>query len=307
MRTREQVALPTGLRARPLQADDAVAVYELIAAAEKTDLGEQMIELEDIQGDWQRPSLDLALDTLGVFEGGSLVASAEVTTSGRADVCVHPGHRGRGVGTHLIDWTERRARELGLSRIGQSVPESLAGAVELFRSRGYTPRHTSWVLKLAPGDELAGDGTAPQGVVIRPYEPGEERAAYQVVEDAFNEWPTRTPSTYEDWAAPVLHRPGFQPWHLLVAAAGDELLGVCNVMVSGDSVWVNQLAVRADQRGRGLGRALLVAAFREGRARGAGWAELSTDSRTGALGLYEHVGMSVTDTFVHWAMDLHDS
>ncbi|MPZ61511.1 MAG: GNAT family N-acetyltransferase, partial [Propionibacteriales bacterium] len=32
--------------------------------------------------------------------------------------------------------------------------------------------------------------------------------------------------------------------------------------------------------------------------------ELSTDSRTGALGLYEHVGMRVRNTFEHWALDL---
>ena len=33
-------------------------------------------------------------------------------------------------------------------------------------------------------------------------------------------------------------------------------------------------------------------------------AELSTDSRTGALGLYERVGMEVTSTWVNRAIDL---
>jgi len=304
MQTREDMALPAGLQARSLAPTDAVSVYRLIAASELEELGEALIDLEDIEGDWKRPSLDFERDTLGVFEGDQLVAAAELARNGRAQADVHPQHRGRGVGTYLIAWIEQRTRELGGERIGQTVPVTNDAALALFRRRGYEHKHTSWVLKLAPDDEIRGDGTPPPGVVVRPYAPGEERAAYQVVEDAFNEWPDRPATPYEDWAAPVLGRPGFEPWHLLVAAEGDELLGVCNVMVSGHSVWVNELAVRADQRGRGLGRVLLVAAFREGRARGATWAELSTDSRTGALGLYQHVGMSVTDTFQHWALDL---
>lgn len=304
MHTREELALPAGLRARSLSPTDAVAAYRLVAASELEDLGEVLVDLEDIEGDWKRPSLDFERDTLAVLAGDQLVAAAELTGNGRASADVHPQHRGRGLGAYVVAWTEQRTRELGGERIGQTVPVTNERALALFRARGYEHKHTSWVLKLAPDDEIRGDGTPPPGVVVRPYMPGEERAAYQVVEDAFNEWPDRPPTTYGDWAAPVLGRPGFEPWHLLVAAEGDELLGVCNVMVSGSSVWVNQLAVRADQRGRGLGRVLLVAAFRAGRSRGATWAELSTDSRTGALGLYEHVGMSVTDTFQHWALDL---
>ena len=39
-------------------------------------------------------------------------------------------------------------------------------------------------------------------------------------------------------------------------------------------------------------------------AHGATRSELSTDSRTGALGLYERVGMEVTSTWVHRAIHL---
>ena len=51
-------------------------------------------------------------------------------------------------------------------------------------------------------------------------------------------------------------------------------------------------------------RALLVDAFERARDHGATVSELSTDSRTGALGLYEHVGMQVTQTWRHWMTDL---
>ncbi|MEX2421836.1 MAG: GNAT family N-acetyltransferase, partial [Actinomycetota bacterium] len=71
-----------------------------------------------------------------------------------------------------------------------------------------------------------------------------------------------------------------------------------------DIGWVQQIAVRKDHRGRGLGGALLHHAFREFFERGKRTTGLSTDSRTGALTLYEHVGMSVTHSYRHYAKDL---
>ncbi len=67
--------------------------------------------------------------------------------------------------------------------------------------------------------------------------------------------------------------------------------------------YVDRLAVRRDRRGIGLARALLVDSFAAARAHGATRSELSTDSRTGALGLYEKVGMEVTSVWRHWAID----
>ena len=68
--------------------------------------------------------------------------------------------------------------------------------------------------------------------------------------------------------------------------------------------YVARLAVRRDQRHRGLAQALMVDAFREGRDHGAESSCLSTDSRTGALGLYEKVGMEVTSVWLSRAIDL---
>ncbi len=299
--------LPAGLQTRALRSTDAEAVYEVVRVAEEHDLGEALIEVEDIVSDWQRPSFDLSADSLGIFDRHGLAGFAEVAHGSRAEVDVHPGHRGRGIGTVLVGWCEQRAREMGALRVGQTVAARNEDAQTLLRARGYEPLWTSWVLTLRPEDEITGGGTTPTGVTVRAYQPGEERAVHGVIEDAFNEWPNRDPTSFEDWAATVLGRPGFEPWHLLVAETDGNILGACFLGVSGDNVWVNQLAVRHDQRRRGLARALLVEAFRSGRAHGAGTAELSTDSRTGALGLYEHVGMRVTETFVHLALDLGSS
>jgi GNAT superfamily N-acetyltransferase len=72
----------------------------------------------------------------------------------------------------------------------------------------------------------------------------------------------------------------------------------------GATAYVDRLAVRRDQRNRGLAQALLVDCFALARDHGTTRSELSTDSRTGALGLYERVGMVPTSVWVNRGIDL---
>ena len=62
--------------------------------------------------------------------------------------------------------------------------------------------------------------------------------------------------------------------------------------------------VAREERNRGIARALLQTAFVRAFERGHRWTSVSTDSDTGALTLYEHVGMTVHRSFAHLALDL---
>lgn len=298
------MALPDGLSTRPHEPADAQAVCDLVAATEVVDAGEAAIELEDIQGDWARASFDLATESIGVWDGDRLVASGEVFKGRRADAGVHPDHRGRGIGTWLASWLEDCARAKGSTLVGQSVPGG-SSAESFLRSRGYREGWTSWVLQL-PQDASIQPQPLPHGYSLREFAGGEDgRVAFRLIEDAFNEWPDRDPSSYEDWAPRGHLRPGFEPWQIrFVTDADGTDVGVCYTILAGPTGYVDAIAVRADQRGRGLARALLADAFGRARDHGATVSELSTDSRTGALGLYEHVGMKVTQTWRHWMTDL---
>jgi len=302
--------LPAGCQgnhARPLRPADAEAVAGLMAAYEGSVLGEVLIELADIQADWQRASTDLEHLSVGVFEAAEgvdrrLVAYAELGQDQRVEACVHPDRWRRGLGTALVRWSRAVARERGLARVGQTVPDADLGAQKLFEVEGYQRRHTSWVLAL-PAERQIPHRRLPDGYAIVDFVPGrDEQAAYRVVEDAFNEWPDRVPCSYADWAAAVLGRPGFEPWQLRLAVDPDaHVVGVCVLQLGDESGWVQQVAVSRAHRRRGLAQALLSDAFTSARAHGRPRAELSTDSRTGARGLYEHVGMVVTSSFTHWA------
>jgi GNAT superfamily N-acetyltransferase len=241
---------------------------------------------------------------VGVWEGERLAAYGEVFKGRRADASVHPDHRGRGIGTWLADWLEDCARTKGSRLVGQTVPGD-SGAEAFFKARGYRLGGTSWVLQV-PAVRPIEPQPLPEGYALREFAgPADGRVAFQLIEDAFNEWPDRDPSTFEDWAPRGPLRPGFEPWQIrfVVDPQGTEV-GVCYTILAADTGYVDAIAVRRDQRGLGLARALLADAFERARDHGATVSELSTDSRTGALGLYEHVGMVVSQTWRHWMTDL---
>ena len=303
MTTDVAAGLPAGLTTRALTMADAAAVTAVISAQELDDVGEVLIEEADIVADWQRPGYDVTASSIGVFDDDRLVAYAESGSGGRGDAAVHPDYRGRGIGTRLAAWMRARAGEQGQPEVGMPVPQGSPGDV-LLAGLGYRVRWTSWVLQLPEGASIPAR-PLPEGYVVREAGPDEYEAAWTVQEDAFLEWSVRERSTFEDWEARTIKRPGFEPDFLRVAVdPAGAVVGASVLSLSGGCAYVSQLAVDKGQRHRGLARALLVDSFRVGRDHGAPVSELSTDSRTGALGLYEKVGMVTTSVWVNRGIDL---
>jgi GNAT superfamily N-acetyltransferase len=308
-------SLPDGYDTRSPSPEDAQLVVDVVGTCEAAELGgEAQLELEDVLGDWRRPGVDVPND--GVFviaPDGSPAAYAEVFAA-RAEGNVLPPHRGLGIGTFLAAWIERRAREVEASGVRQIVP---AGAIErrdLLERAGYVQSDTAWELEMQlEVDEHATATADPSalveraGIELRDFRPGiDDEAAFRVVEDAFAHWPGREPNSLDGWRAVSVSRAGFEPWMLPLAWDGDELVGVAYGIDYPDDglLWVQRLAARVDRQGRGIGTALLHECFSRARARGRGKVGLSTDSRTGALGLYQRAGMQVVREFAGYRLAL---
>ena len=291
-------ALP-GLTVRSPTMDDVAATTAVIAACEAHAHGVAEIEADEVAESWARPTMDLASDVVLVLDGGSVVACAE-TYRGRCDGYVLPSHRGRGVGTALVEWWTARAGEHGLALAGQTVSDDDACAVALLQGLGCTVRHTSWVLQYPLGDEPPAAADPPEGIALRLLRPGEERALFHLIDDAFAHWEGRQRAVYEDWAASTVASPRWEPWMGVVAVESDALVGAAVLRRYADEGWVDQVAVCASHQRRGIGRALLQHTFGyfHGRAPAVG---LSTDPRTGALDLYLRVGMTVRLTYRRWS------
>ena len=302
--------LPAGLTAAPYTPADLDAVFAVAAAQQQHDIGRVDVERADFEADWQRPSFDFSRMTMGVYDGEELVAFGELIGAGRGEAGVLPAYRRRGIGTALARWLEGAAREHGYTTIGGPVPQDSDGD-RLLEKLGYPVRWTSWVLQVPAGATIP-HREVPAGYAIRAATPDDYEAIWTVVEDAFLEWSVRDREPFDDFIASVVRRPGHEPWMLRVVTdpAGD-VVGTAALVMAEDGAsgeltegYVERLAVRKDRRGQGLAQALLVDAFEQGRQHGAPRSGLSTDSRTGALSLYEKVGMVVTDVWVNRGIPL---
>ncbi|MCX4747198.1 GNAT family N-acetyltransferase [Kitasatospora sp. NBC_01287] len=284
--------LPPGYRSRPATTADIELMYRLIASCEEELDGSVETDLDIVAADLARPGLDPALDTLLVFApDGELAGRAWVNR--RSEVDVHPGHRGLGLGDSLLTWVEARARESGGTRIAQTVPDRDHQGVALLRRHGYVPMVTSWLLELiSPTEPVVPE--PPAGITVRPFRPGDERAAHQLTEDAFDEWQQRRRS-YEEWALLTVERATFAPAVSMLAFAGDQLVGAVlslDVPESGEG-YIERVAVRRDHRNQGIARVLLQHTFRGFHRQGRPVCTLWTHSNTGALSLYEKLGMTI--------------
>jgi ribosomal protein S18 acetylase RimI-like enzyme len=145
----------------------------------------------------------------------------------------------------------------------------------------------------------------PDGLASRPFRPGEERAVYDAYVEAFGDHWGFVPESFADWCTwNVGPNADTSLWRLV--EDGGEIAAVCLSKPSrgdDDTVgWVAVLAVRIPWRRRGLARALLLESFGLFRSIGRPRAALGVDSEstTGALALYESVGMRATSRSDTW-------
>jgi mycothiol synthase len=294
---------PAGLTARTLTLNDVDDTIAMVNTCELIDSGELMWERADLLSDIAVDGFDPERDWLGVFDGGRIVAWAFLQGPRRLWIDVAPDVRGRGIGTSLRRWAVARARERGNDRLGQTIEDTRTDVATALRVAGFAARHTSWILQM---DHPTQPPTMepPSGIEIRAVRmPNEEDRTLEMFEMAFSEFDDRLPTPLDDWRTSVTRREGFVPDDLVVAVDGDRVVGGA-FLIDSEEIWIDKLAVAATHRHRGIARALLETAFRRSFERGYDHTSLSTDSRTGALTLYERVGMYVTRSFTNWAIDL---
>ncbi len=136
----------------------------------------------------------------------------------------------------------------------------------------------------------------PDGLEVRTFAPGQERAVFDAVDEAFRDSWDHVPGVFEQWRHWALEHEAFDPELWWLAYDGGEIAGACLCRPyesEPDMGWVASLAVRRPWRRRGLARALLLRSFHEFRRRGFARVGLGVDadSLTGANRLYESAGM----------------
>jgi ribosomal protein S18 acetylase RimI-like enzyme len=251
------------------------------------------IEVDEVEATLERPGLDATVDTVLVLASSGGVAAWAYVRGRRSQVDVGQEYRGLGLGSGLLDWVEARAVESGGEWVAQTVDDDDLAGTALLQSREYGVLATNWKLEMPAAEEPVLP-ELPTGITIRPFSGEDAPAAHLVIQDAFDEFQPRR-WDYAEWARMSIERTTFAPELSPVAFAGDELVGIaiCLALPDSDSGYVEQIAVRRDQRGKGIARALLAHALRDFYLMDRPNLTLWTHSGTGALAMYERLGMTV--------------
>lgn len=210
---------------------------------------------------------------------------------------------------YLFEWAEERGRAERVQRVRTHVPAGHE-LEELVERRGYQPWRASYSMEVVLDDALLEAPPMPAPFVLRRYEPEHEDALRAALDEAFADDPfyhEASPSYFREF---YLRARGFDPSLWLLAWDGDELAGFLLAFPERGGErslgWVEALGVRPRWRHRGLGEKLLRTALHDLHARGLRRIGLGVDAEnaTGALRLYERVGMVVIRHWNNWTLDL---
>jgi ribosomal protein S18 acetylase RimI-like enzyme len=250
---------------------------------------------ETLQPEWLRV-LERAGEVVGY--GDIVVHEDEVGVDLAA-----PGHWGP-----FLDWAEGVARAADVPRVRVYFPPN-EELEKLLSRRRYRLWRSSYTME-GPLDEPA-PPQLPDGFALKPYRPDvDENELRTTINEVFRSDPFFHEVSPARFREEYLRARGYDPSLWLHAWRSGELAGFALALPehagNAELGWIESLGVREHWRHRGLGEALLRAVFRELYSRGLRRVGLGVDAEneTGALSLYERVGLRPVSRGDNWVLDL---
>ena len=289
---------------RPPREEDVPAIVELENAASLAAYGTADATEAELRRWLTTPDVVPERDIRLAEDGGRLVGYADVDPTDTepvrnwCQIVVHPDADAGVVAPQLVAWCEERAQKGILRTWAPSAATALAAAFE--RLGLQLVRH-SYRMQIDL-EQRPDPPPWPDGISVRTFVPADAERVYEAHQETFADSWEHAREPYEEWAHWLLERDDFDPSLWFLAEDGDELAGILLSIpreTDPDEGYVQILGVRRPWRRSGLGRALLVHAFREFHARGFERVVLGVDasSLTGAEKLYASAGMRVVRQF----------
>jgi mycothiol synthase len=299
---------------RPIEQSDLIAIRDMTAAAVEVDKTEAPATEESLNQIFQILGEKLAANTLaGVSPGGSLAAIAFILTRpgeeeflAMIDGQVHVDHRGKGLGSYILEWLESRARE-EYARSSQQVPlvirtscaDHLQDRINLFTANGFEASRYSYKMQRDLRLSIP-DMPLPDSLRLKGWTEQLDRPMMAAFNEAFRgQWglPEMDEQLWQQFFTGV---PQFRGDLTYLVMDGEAIVGFClnwvdQAMSQQTGVqegFIEAVGVVPGWRGKGIASSLLVHTMREFVAAGMERAALDVDTQnpTGALSLYEKLG-----------------
>jgi mycothiol synthase len=281
------------MRVRPPAWQDAPAVLGVLTARHTADLGLPLFRLEEVLEEWRAPDVALGDDAVVIEIDRTIAAYAIVHRPG-AFAVVAPSSEGRGVGSRLLAWVERRERERGCDAHRQIAASTNTRARELLERAGYRQIRSYWRMA-RPLDRGIDASEPPAGIDLRPLDPDTDGAALHALDaDSFGSAPDYLPESYEMFAAEHLRAHDAAPELSFVAQDAGRMVGflLARRWPHEATGYVDLLAVAPSHQRRGIGTALLTRGLVAFARAGLVQAQLGVASdNPRALRIYEAAGM----------------
>ena len=322
------VAMTSGsppLSPRPVRDADAATCAEIVAEFETALLGSVETTAAEVMAGLQLAYTDRDASVLLLDDSGEAVASLWVSRDpvGRQTFfVVHPrpgplADDAAAVGVRLgVEAARRHAREAGAgtpawtARSGSWLEDERHFAT--LAEHGFAPVRRFYEMRIDATSPVipAQTPALPAGVeIVVARDEAVYRALYEVDCAAFADHWNFSVHPYEEWRREFVDSPNRDPDGIWLLTVDGAPAGICVLEDSqlelGDG-YVGILGVLAAFRGRGLATLLLQTAFVRDRDLGRRGTRLGVDAEntTGAVGLYEKVGMGPVRTREGWALTL---
>jgi GNAT superfamily N-acetyltransferase len=323
-------ALPEldGVRFRTFRdASDYSHLARLITASARGDGDDRVETVEAIASGYDHlERCDPARDLLVAEVDGTPVAYSRVFWDQELDgpriykqVCfLDPAFGGRGIGTAMLAWNERRLREIAAehepteSFLEAWAADANPAGTALLRAAGYEPV-TYMAEMIRPSVDDLPDHSLPEGLEIRPVRDEDVRTIWEADVEAFRDHWGFVEPTEEDYRR-FLEFPYHDPSLWKIAWDDEGVAGQVKSFVNTaeneahgrQRGWTEAISTSRRWRRRGVAKALIVESIRELAARGMTEVALGVhvENPNGAYSLYEGLGYEVVRTWTTYRKPL---
>jgi mycothiol synthase len=281
---------------RNFHQDDITAYIQLANYIDKVDRLSKATSLEEFKHRIEQPGYHFEEDLFVAEVDGLLVGYAAIEREleiGRTilDIAVHPTHRGRGMGSSLLETAANHSHNLGSEVLQIPIAQGLHTSERWVRARGFRAVRCHWHMSLAEYREMT--LTIPSGFELTHFLPGEEESLCTLQNMSFTDsWGFR-PNTVEEICY-LLDASWCRPDGILYINNSQTKVGYCWTMEhpnDRDKGYIRMMGINPQYRGRGLGKTILIAGIEYLLQNGIKEIELSVDGRNHiAKHLYQSVG-----------------